>query len=83
MGVHDADYNVIREALGIEDDEPIFILRAKDALIRPFFRSMESSGLKLQRMQESGMKPHLFISSSMSRLAGRMAEGDKQEISIV
>lgn len=33
MGVHDLDkYAEIKEALGIPEDEPIFIIRAKDRL---------------------------------------------------
>jgi hypothetical protein len=31
MGVHDADYNKVKDALGIPHDEPIFVIRAKDA----------------------------------------------------
>lgn len=36
MGVHDADaYPKVKEALGIPEDEPIFILRAQDRLSTP------------------------------------------------
>jgi len=35
MSVHDADYDKIKKELGIPQEEPIFILRAQDALSVP------------------------------------------------
>ncbi len=35
MGVHDANMDAIRDELGIEDDEPLFILRGQDHFIVP------------------------------------------------
>jgi hypothetical protein len=35
MSVHDADYETVKHALGIPEDEPIFVLRAQDQLSVP------------------------------------------------
>lgn len=32
MGVHDGDYTKAKKALGIPEDEPIFVIRGKDDL---------------------------------------------------
>lgn len=46
MSVHDADYRKIKKLLGIPEDEPIFIIRAKDDLgmaIVTRYRNMAAS----------------------------------------
>jgi hypothetical protein len=35
MSVHDCDYSKVKEALGIPEDEPIFVLRAQDVFSVP------------------------------------------------
>lgn len=48
MGVHDADYSKIKAALGIPEDEPIFVLRAQDKLSVPTISRYKNHALQIE-----------------------------------
>jgi hypothetical protein len=48
VSVHDANYRKLKKELGIPEDEPIFILRAKDRLALPVITRYTNSARQIE-----------------------------------